>query len=207
MPVWTPERVWDSQDVYIIGGGKSLEHFNWSLLHNKCTIGCNDAFKHGVKVSKICFFGDSRWLDIFKEDLAKYKGVVFTNSPALYKTKLDWLWVMQRESSGIHSKSLGWNFSTGACAINLAILLGAKRIYLLGFDMHLINGQNNWHPNLLTRPDSDIFSKFIEGFGLLKKDLQKKYPQIEVINVTDNSSLNLFPKIGVEEFWEGRKAV
>ena len=205
MPKWIPKRVWDGRDVYIIGGGKSLEHFDWSLLHNKCTIGCNDAFKHGVDVSKVCFFGDTRWFDVFKQDLEKYEGTVFTNAPALYKTKIKWLWVMQRESSGIHTKSLGWNFSTGACAINLAVLLGAKRIYLLGFDMQLIDGQANWHLNLLTQPNKDIFFKFIEGFTLLKKDLDKKCSDIEVINVTDHSSLDVFPKIGVEEFWKERK--
>ncbi len=207
MPVWIPERVWDGRDVYIIGGGKSLEHFDWSLLHNKCTIGCNDAFKFGVKVSKVCIFGDnSGWLDLHREELAKYKGTVFTNAPSLYKTKLKWLWVMQREPSGIHTESLGWNYNTGACAINLAVLLGAKRIFLLGFDMQLINGRSNWHTDNITKPDATIYEeKFIPGFKALKKDMDAKYPEIEIVNITDNSSLNLFPKIGVEEFWKERK--
>lgn len=205
MPVWIPKKVWDGQDVYIIGGGKSLEYFDWSLLNNKCTIGCNDAYKHGVDISKVCFFGDTNWFDIHKKNLANYKGAVFTNAPDLYKTKLKWLWVMQREPSGIHTESLGWNYNTGACAINFAILLGAKRIFLLGFDMHLTKGQNNWHANQLAKPDPDIFSKFIEGFKKLKADLKNKYPEVEVINVTDNSSLDLFPKIGLDEFWSTRK--
>jgi hypothetical protein len=201
MPVWTPKRVWDNRDVYVIGGGKSLEHFDWSLLLNKCTIGCNDAYKYGVDISKICFFGDFLWFEEFKHDLTKYKGTVFTNAPALYNTKINWLWTMQRESSGVHTDSLGWNFNTGACAVNLAVLLGAKRIYLLGFDMKLINGQNNWHPNELAKPNPDVFEKFIEGFKALKIDMDKKHPEIEVINITDDSDLNLYPKIGVKEFW------
>lgn len=204
MPPWTPEKVWDGRDVYIIGGGKSLEHFDWSLLLDKCTIGCNDAYSHGVDICKICFFGDSIWFDDHKENLAKYKGTVFTNAPALYSTRIKWLWTMMRGSSGIHSESLGWNFNSGACSVNLAVLLGAKRVYLLGFDMKLTNGQNNWHPNNLSKPDPDIFEKFIEGFELLKISMDKQYPNIEVINITDDSDLNIYPKIELNDFWEGR---
>ncbi len=204
MPVWKPERVWHGQDVFIIGGGKSLEDFDWTLLYDRCTIGCNDAYRHGVDITKICLFGDTAWLDHHKKDLSEYKGAVFTNAPALYKTKLKWLWTMPRESSGIHLKSLGWNFNTGACAINLAVLLGAIRIYLLGFDMHLTHGQSNWHRNELAKPDESIFmEQFLPGFIAVKKDMDKKYPEIEVFNITDNSSLDLYPKIGVKEFWEG----
>ena len=72
--------------------------------------------------------------------------------------------------------------------------------------MHLSKeGLANWHPNILDRPDANIYPEFIKGFRRLKIDLEKKHPEIEIINVTDNSDLNEFPKIGVKEFWEGRK--
>ncbi len=204
MPKWIPERKWDNQDVFIIGGGKSLERFDWDLLSKENAIGCNDAFIHGPVICKICIFGDTKWFEAHELELLHYKGVVFTNAPKMYKTKLKWVWVMQRESSGLHTDALGWNFSTGASAINLAILLGAKRIFLLGFDMHLSAGRNNWHQNRVDKPDPEVFAKFITGFGHVVKDLKEKFPEVEVINVTDDSSLDLFPKVGVTEFWKER---
>jgi len=203
MPVWIPERVWDNQDVFIIGGGTSLERFDWSLLKNKNTIGCNDAYKHGIDICKICIFGDIKWFELHRRDLVHYKGAVFTNANKLYKSKFPWLWVMQREASGIHKNSLGWNYNTGASAVNLAVLLGAKQIFLLGFDMHLgKNGRNNWHDNKLNKPSIEVFPKFLQGFQHIANDLKSKYSDVSISNITDDSDLNLFPKIGVKEFWK-----
>jgi len=205
MPRWIPEKKWNGQDVFIIGGGNSLERFDWKLLKNENTIGCNDAFRHGREICKICIFGDVNWFRTFERELALYKGVVFTNSQSLQKTKLPWLWTMLRKGTGLYEDALGWNGNTGAAAINLALLLGAKRIFLLGFDMHLSKkAMSNWHQNRLDKPNKNIYSKFLGGFKKLSVDLKKKFPSVEVINITDDSSLNLFPKIGVNEFWKGR---
>jgi len=207
MPRWIPEKIWNNQDVFILGGGNSLERFDWNILKNENTIGCNDAFKHGKEICKICIFGDVKWFRTFERELALYKGSVFTNSSQLQKTNLPWLWTMTRKAYGLHKDALGWNGSTGTCAINLAVLLGAKRIFLLGFDMHLSKDKRaNWHPNRLDKPNKDIYSKFLRGFRKLAVDLKEKFPDTQVVNVTDDSSLDLFPKVGVDEFWKERKA-
>ena len=206
MPQWIPEKVWDHQDVFIIGGGSSLERFDWNLLKEENTIGCNDAFQHGHKICKICVFGDVKWFQSFERELAHYKGTVFTNSLQLQRTRVPWLWTMPRRFHGLYDTALGWNTNTGAVAINLALLLGAKQIFLLGFDMHLSkDGKSNWHVNRLNKPDKEIYSKFLKGFEQLSIDLKKKFPNVDVINVTDNSALDLFPKVGVDKFWKGRK--
>ena len=206
MPRWIPEKIWDRQDVFIIGGGNSLERFDWSLLKDESTIGCKDSFMHGHRICKICIFGDVKWFESFKQKLLHYKGTVFTNSLQLQKTRLSWLWTIPRKFLGLHKDALGWNTNTGAVAINLALLLGAKRIFLLGFDMHLSkDGRSNWHRNKLNKPDKTIYTKFLKGFVRLVADLKEKFPNVEIVNVTDDSALNLFPKIGIDKFWKGRK--
>jgi len=204
MPIWTPEKIWFNRDVFIIGGGKSLEHFDWNNLIQECTIGCNDAFKHGVNITKICYFGDTKFFKYYQKELSVFEGAIFTDVPSLYKSREDWLWTLQRYTS-FSKKAIGWYSSTGSGAVSLAILLGAKRVFLLGFDMHLSKeGEANWYPNMLDVPNAKVFTKFINGFKRLKIDLMKKHPKVEIINITDNSDLNEFPKIGVKEFWEGR---
>ncbi len=206
MPFWKPKQVWLNQDVFIIGGGNSLKLFDWNLLKSELTIGCNDAYKHGSEITKLCIFGDLKWFNVHKQELLKYEGVLFTNAPSLCQKNLDWVWTMDRNPKGLHKDALGWNGNTGAAAINLALLLGAKRVFLLGFDMHLSKGgKSNWHDNNIDKPDAEIYPKFLEGFDKLYVDLPKKFPEAKIFNVTDNSSLELFPKLEVEKFWKDRK--
>ena len=134
--------------------------------------------------------------------------LVFTNCSQLLHTRIPWLWTLLRKSSGLHTDALGWNGSTGATAINLALLLGAKRVYLLGFDMKLsVKGTPNWHDKLIDKPSATIYFKFKEGFVHVARDLSSKFPGREVVNVTDDSDLNVFPKISVEAFWMKRKEI
>lgn len=207
MPRWTPETKWLDQDVFIIGGGHSLESFDFSLLEPEdiFTIGCNDAYVRGSDVCNICFFGDHKWWKEHKERLEQFKGAVFTNVPQLQNDKTSWLWIMGRHARGLSADALGWNKNTGSGAVNLALLLGAKRVFLLGFDMHLSrNGKSNWHANNLDKPNKNVYLGFIRGFERLARDLPVKFPGREITNITDNSSLNMFPKIGVKEFWSER---
>ena len=129
---------------------------------------------------------------------------MFTNVSQLINTNISWLWTMDREPRGLHFNALGWNHNTGAVALNLALLLGAVKINLIGFDMQLgEKGNSNWHPNNLDTPDKTVYSKFITGFNRVVKDLVK-FPGVEIFNITDNSLLEVFPKIGVKEFWGNR---
>ena len=206
MPIWRPDNKWEGEDVFIIGGGDSLRNFDWSLLKDERTIGCNDAFLLGEETCKICMFGDAPWFRRHKTELAKFKGIVFTNATQLYRTQLSWLWTTQRESKGLSKRSIAWNDNTGAAAVNLALLLGAKRIFLLGFDMHSSKeGNTNWHSKSKNKIKKDVYVKFLIGFTQLNIALKKKFPGREIINVTDDSDLDLFPKIACEKFWVERK--
>ncbi len=69
MPLWKPVKWWDGEDAFIIGGGGSLKSFDWNLLKLENTIGCNNAFQHGVDICKICVFGDVNWFKSFEQEL------------------------------------------------------------------------------------------------------------------------------------------
>ena len=216
MPFWTPETKWKDQDVFIIGGGVSLEKFDWELLRpdDIFTIGCNDAYLRGPDICNICLFGDLKWWREHQRGLESFresgKGAVFTSCPQLYKKeKTSWLWLMNRNGRGLQRDALGWNKNTGAGAVNLALLLGAKRVFLLGFDMHLTGGRSNWHDNNLDKPNEAVYPRFLKGFERMQKDMGK-FLGSEIFNITDDSSLDIFPKIGVNEFWSnytGRKNI
>lgn len=207
MPKWIQENKWKDEDVFIIGGGDSLKTFDWNLLKPHLTIGCNDAFRLGKDVCKICIFGDIDWFEFNKKLLEGFGGVVMTNCAQLRNKNIPWLFTIGRRASGLHNDAIGWNKNTGAAAVNLALILGAKNVFLLGFDMMLsTRGKANWHDNNINKPDAEVYPKFLSGFHFVNRDLRTKFPDSAIINITNNSKLDLFPKINVEEFWSNYNA-
>lgn len=204
MDYCVPEPIWQGQDAYIIGGGVSLTEFNWERLRLLNTVGCNDAYKLGIKLCKVCVFGDDKWFYHHQEWLRAYEGDLYSalNSK---KIKLSGkIKPLKRYAKGLHADGVGWNGNTGMVALNLAILLGAVRIYLLGFDMKRTAEQSNWHPNNLDKNPDTVYQKFLDWSKYVRTDWDNKFPLIDIINVTDDSALDLFPKIPTKEFWEER---
>ena len=201
MPRWKPVESWKDRDVYIIGGGDSLRTFEFDLLKPECTIGCNDAYTLGESVCKICIFGDMKWFNIHRFELMKFKGLIFTSHHELLRTREEWIWTIERQPKGLSLTKLCWNKSTGANAINLALILGAKRVYLLGFDCKLSSDNKpNWHDHIINPPNAEVYKRFNESFNVLKSFLPRKFPGREIINITDDSNLDAFPKIGIKEW-------
>lgn len=208
MPQWTPERQWLDKDVFIIGGGSSLADFDWSLLKNELTIGCNSAYRLGADVCKICLIGDKACFEHHLKNLEEYAesgGVVVTCCSQLLKSPISWLKTMPRKFGTILKEGgLVWHGNTGGAAVNLALQLGAKKVYLLGFDMELKDGRANWHKDILSKPNPWIYHSFIGGFAIMKAAMPKVFPDSEIINLTDSSKLDIFPKISVKQFFEER---
>jgi len=205
MPKWDISKIWDGKSCFIIGGGSSLKGFDWSLLSSELTIGCNDAYKLGENICKVCIFGDNKWWNANSEELKKYKGQIFTNLGVLKTKDIPWVNHLDRKPKGFHTDALGWNNNTGFAAINLALLFGANPIYLLGFDMKLIEGVNNWHPNRLDKISQHVFIKFLRNESIIDKDWRTKFSNQQIINITNDSNLAVFPKVNFDAFWKSWK--
>ena len=192
--MWMPEKEFEGEDVYIIGGGPSLETFNWKRLEDKNTIGCNSAFRKGSRVCNICFFSDPPWFEKFYDELLKFEGRVVTHNPRFKDNNPDdWLYVMERGKRALCTDCLGYGGSSGCSAINLALLMGAKRVFLLGLDCKSgPNKQQNWHNYQIEKTMPEIYDRFLKGFEQLAEDLPKLFPESEIINLTPNSAIPFF---------------
>ena len=92
---------------------------------------------------------------------------------------------------------LAWNLNSGACAINLAVHFGVRRIILLGFDMHSVDGQPNWHKEHGPRNKNfEPWPRYLQVFPAIAADL--KALGIECINATPGSAIREFPIIDPE---------
>lgn len=138
----SPEGFLKGKDCVIVGSGASLKEFNFNALSDKFIIALN----HSIYFfdSHACLFIDRKFL---KDDNQKaiqflkgYKGMIFTAWRSKYH-------LMPKKSNKVHYFSLNirnekkeyynglyCGKSSGLCAINLALIMEAKNIYLLGFD-------------------------------------------------------------------------
>jgi hypothetical protein len=208
--------MWQGEDAFVIGGGDSLRHFDWgSVPVGSNTIACNSGFLLGHWLVRIVLFGDIAWWEkIGRFHLHQFGGIVLGCYPGTIKSAPPWLMTMPRwtkttEFSPPDSGALGWMGNTGAMAINLALLLGARRVFLLGFDMTLGGSgdeerdrQANWH-DLRCEPNGrqDVYPRFIESMRKALPSLRERYPGREVLNVSNVSKLELFPRMSLEDFY------
>jgi hypothetical protein len=90
-----------------------------------------------------------------------------------------------------HGKNVGFG------AINLAVLLGASRIVLLGYDMRRVDGRTYWHPDhpCMTHPrvfEATMLPMFDALPGLLEA------AGVSIVNCTPRSALRAFPMASLE---------
>lgn len=214
MPQWDPSPIWDGEDAYIVGGGPSLQTFDWDLIRGKNTIGCNGAFILGVGIIKILLFADVVWWQkIGKPGTQEFGGMVVGCMSKNHNKKEDcsWLLTMERASGrSLGTDTLCLAGNTGAMAINLALILGARRVFLLGFDMKLSKeNKANWHDVRHEPPNRQSYPMFLRSFEWFGKSIPKVFPGCEVHNVTEDSNLDVFPKVSIVKHFnlEGVKNV
>lgn len=144
---------------------------------------------------------DRRWWEHHLEQVRQsFKGKLYTQ----YRTADEKKWC---ESQGLtalkgeHRAGLGreilhFNANSGAQAINLAYLLGATRIVLIGYDMGKTGGRNHWfgdHPKGFAHGK---YEDYVRHFDRLAADLE--HEGVEVINCTRQTRLTQFRRAEIE---------
>lgn len=205
-------RMYEGQTVFILGGGPSLKETNLKLIKGRPVVGCNDAFRLGSWVDW-CVFGDKRWflwqrnngLHTY-EELAKWENreQVVCCVPQLLDHKASywpWLKILRRDEArfglSVEPDTVCWNRGTGGTALNVAFLLGASRIVLIGFDMKMVDGKHNWHDLHQKRERSQIYQASMMPFLKPMSDAMK-VTGLQIVNATPGSSMNLFPIMPLE---------
>ena len=198
MKSWIPPKIWLDETAYILGGGPSLNDANLSLVHEKHVIGVNNAYALGSWVD-VCWFGDCRWYDWHKQKLLEFAGLKVTCCAACAGEPGIKVMPWGKKRTGIDTTPghVAWNSNSGASAVNLAVHLGIKKVILVGFDMHRIEGKPNWHKGHPRQANKDPYDKYLKNFATVRKDLEEI--GITCINATPGSALKSFPVMTLEE--------
>jgi hypothetical protein len=170
-------------------------------------IGINVAYLIGDWIDMV-FFGDSGFFLKHKQGLAAFPGLKISCTPQT--EKYDWVKTMIRDSKhtkGISSnpKAVSWNNNSGSAAISIAVHAGAKRIFLLGFDMKLgTDKAQHWHnqyhrmENMNPRKVMHLpFDRHLMGFPIIAKDAQRL--GVQIINVCPDSRIEEFKKVSLSQ--------
>ncbi len=199
---FVPDGVWSGKRCFIIGGGSSLKRCNLKGLAGELVIGINRAYElldpsilYGVDPQ---IFG---WAELGKlgEDSKRqfngYNG--YKAWMALTKIYPSDFYLIDIDSSKKYNigntKKLAFKNNSGYGAINLAAALGAKQIYLLGFDMQgdKRGNQKWWHDGYPIDYGENSYVKFINEINKFAPVLKKA--GIEVVNLNRKSKLKCFP--------------
>ena len=196
MSNWHVPKLWERERCFILGGSPCLVDENLDLIHNEKVIGTNDAYLLGDWVDA-CWFSDNRWWgwNKKKEEFLAFKGLKICCCPELagIPEERGGIKVLHRgKPEGLEERNnyASWNHNTGLSAINLAVHLGVKQVFLLGFAMEEDKERgHNWHDNheQKTHSPADPYVKFMECIPYIQRDADRI--GVKIINCTMRSRI------------------
>lgn len=182
---------WTGQTVACIASGPSLTPADCEFVRSAKipTIVTNTTFRL-CPWADVLFGFDCRWWREYHDEVSKvFAGEKLTCSPMGPKLGV----------TTLHQQSWFQGFhNSGAAAISLAIVGGAKRIILLGYDCQKTGGRSHWHEPY-EKPLGDALSMPRWPFHFKQVERLAKTASCHVINCTRATALTCFERGSLEE--------
>ena len=196
-------KVWENGRVACLASGPSFlpEQAEACRAAGFGLVACNE--QHAFKPD-VLYAPDLAWLNENDAKIADGPILLTANEP-FAKAHPRWQHINWRDEPGmsldramVHTGS-----NAGFTLVNLAMLMGAQTILLIGYDMRQVNGASHWfgeHPPHIDQGRSKDGNKYIKWHA----KFQKAVPDIEragvtVINCTPDSALPCFPMMPLTE--------
>jgi hypothetical protein len=213
--LWKVTRAWEGETCAVLGGGPSLTPAIAESLRGRCrVIAVNCAGIQSVDADGKTHAAIAPWADVlyaadrmwWHQNLEAarlfygLKATIMPNGYADFTHEIDSVRILGNGGpQGFDDRTdylrTGWN--SGYQAMHLAAHLGAKRVLLLGFDMHAQKGEH-WHGDHRWRPGyKSRYPLFIRSFAMGAPEFARR--GVEILNCTEGSALQCFPMATVEE--------
>lgn len=196
------DGIWEGEDVFIIGSGSSLKGFDFSLLSGKKTIVINHMVTEYPGASALIFF-DREFVQIRKNEIRNFKGLIFSSMRTGYKRNIENDYFYATDLRNVPDKfNLGlYGKRSSLAAINLALVMGARKVYLLGYDLipsvsenyafKLTTSRLKTNQNKYTKETyCDMRIKEFEPFEIYKK---------KIFNCNPDSAIKLFGFVDIQK--------
>jgi hypothetical protein len=180
-----------SSDFAVIAGGPSLTKADAELARMHCTIvGVNDAYR--IVDCDYLYASDYEWWN-FHADAVRNLPCVKVAGKQKDKTPPEFCEVWDAEhGADLTRPVINYGKHSGFAALHLAILLGAKRVFLLGYDAK-VGKRVHWfgkHPQPLRNTGN--YNAWAALYG------QTAHP-VPIINCSRETAITAFPRMTIEE--------
>jgi hypothetical protein len=205
-----PDGAWKGQPCFCVGGGPSLQGFNFDSLRGHKVIAINRAYEN-LPFADILFAIDPKYYsDCRAGKIGNTPGeqAEIAKKWTMFSGFKVWLDTNRTNHGDVYLLPHGpitesgdfkyamkdgiatGNFS-GYAAVNLAMCLGANPIYLLGYDCRHDGGRTHYHSGYTHTANELTLKKSAESF----KHLKAKAGAIgtRIINLTPGSAIKVFP--------------
>ena len=220
----TTEFSQSKNDVcFVVGGGPSLNGFDFTQLNGFDTIAVNKAVEYiphptyFITTDYSYFIKASLPIERIKQktqhtyfvanmshDYMAYQNntVVDTRRNFVYSDLHHYSGIIEShntEDFGLTLSEFSNGNNSGHCGIQLALLLGYKKIYLLGFDLNA-DGQTHFHQSYRDI-DQKSFKNRVKNYGITLNNALANYKgSQEIINLSNSSILTTSPYVKTESF-------
>lgn len=196
-------RILAGESVYIIGGGPSLRNFQSRQLEGKRVIVTNEAFSLKPDADALVFVDIGWWQRRVDEIREVFTGLIIGRGPygRMYKSSGDVVNVAYKSGNvwSEDARMLGGK-NSGLAAMNAAYLMGADRVFLLGFDLRAVSGRTNYHHLHDDGSQRNVQHRYMNLFIPEFVNASKRIVQLgwEVYNLTPGTALKCFPEESIE---------
>lgn len=200
---------WTNKPVVIVGGGASLEGFDFNRLKDSFYVLTVNGSIFDIPWADAGFSSDrmaiSNWWTRFCNDVSMplhfavpFPWIENVNTPPSDNMKFHTR--IHRNTFQKRNDQISSKCTSGFGALNLAWLKKAKKIVLLGFDYGPIDEKwhhNQQHYNFKYTQRDDNWQRWAKNFNYVS-DLLKS-DGVEVINASPNSRIKSFPCMTIDE--------
>lgn len=205
-----PDGSWAGRRCFVVGGGPSLKGFDFERLRGDKVIAVNKAFLDvpfadvvfGMDRSLIDNFMTGRLGENYRRAFESFEGAKlwldisgYSYPPGVYSIPSagEIGWTKSLKEGLYHGQNSGYG------ALNLAMVLGADPIYLLGYDCSKgPAGEKNYHDGYPSGGNPDALNIFKRAFEVGAALLNGR-PRI--VNLNPNSALRCFEFGDKDSLW------
>lgn len=207
-PFTDPGQCWQDKTVFCLASGDSLRRLDaseWALIRDaqRCgdvVLAVNSSIKtarNGGCEPDALIFTDQNWYEDNEALIRAFHGPVFTLSRRAHEAMPELLRLDNATYNGFQRHPpLRDGRSTGHRAVSLAVMCGARRVVMLGYDMRIDpdTGRSHCHDDYQhTETLKSYRDEFIPSFrGWYRDGLNIG---CEIVNATDGTALDEFPKV------------
>ena len=203
---------WRGETAFILGGGESLKGFDPVALRGHKVIAVNEAGLTLCPWADVLFWADIRWVGWNLHRMGLHTGPYRYTCQNYMLDRIPGAQLLRFAPTVRDDPYSAFSFrpdtvaglDSGGRCINLAFHTGARRVVLLGFDMHDYRlgewQRGSWHGAHKEPPlAAQRTNRFVPAHEIMADFVHENCPEFGVLNATPGSALTCWPMVNLED--------